>query len=89
MKWREKTELAIVQERKVKNKMGKEKEHKKILKEFIEQQMAGSRIGSGDDEFYAIQIEDYINKQRELWLAFIKFVLKKTKSKKVRNKNEN
>ena len=50
-----------------------------ILNEFIEVEKEKFRAGSGDDEFYEKQVVDYINKQKPLWLDFIKFIEKKLK----------
>ncbi len=51
----------------------------KLLNEFIEIEKEKHRAGSGDDEFYTNQIEAYINKQRKLWIDFIKFIEEKQK----------
>lgn len=45
----------------------------KLLNEFIEIERAKSRAGSGDDIFYELQVQKYIDKQRPLWIEFIKF----------------
>ncbi len=55
----------------------KDKKFKNILKEFIEIEEKKLRIGSGDDEFYVNQINEYVNKQKGLWLDFTKFMMKK------------
>lgn len=51
--------------------------YENLLDEFIERERASSRIGSGDDMFYEQQIIDYVNKQRPLWISFIKFIEKR------------
>lgn len=45
----------------------------KLLNEFIEIERVKSRAGSGDDIFYELQVQKYIDKQRPLWIEFIKF----------------
>lgn len=44
------------------------------LNEFIEDERDKSRMGSGDDMWYEQQIIDYINKQRPIWIEFMKFI---------------
>ncbi len=53
-----------------------------LLNKFIEVERKKFRIGSGDDVFFEQQVLDYINKQKPLWLNFIKFILE-NKSKKL------
>ncbi len=56
------------------------REDYKLLDKFIEVEKEKVRVGSGDDEVYVKQIENYINKQRKFWIDFIKFIEKeKTK----------
>jgi len=50
--------------------------YEKILDEFIKSERENCQAGSGDDMFYEQQIIDYINKQRTLWIGFIKFIEK-------------
>ena len=58
-----------------------EETYGKLLDEFIQQEREKMQMGSGDDLFYELQVEGYINKQRGLWETFIEFIRKK-KSKK-------
>ncbi len=48
--------------------------NKELLDEFIKVEKEKHRAGSGDDEFYANQIEDYVNKQRGFWMGFMSFI---------------
>ena len=57
-------------------------EEKELLNKFIETERMKLRGGSGDDEFYTNQVVDYINKQKPLWLEFIKFIEKEIKGEK-------
>ena len=52
-----------------------------ILDRYVEIEVRNSRMGSGDDEFYAQQIRDYVKKQRTFLMGLIRFVLEE--------KNEN
>ena len=52
-----------------------------LLEEFIDIEGAKTRIGSGDDAFYEMQIGEYVNKQRKFWITFIKFIEDKLKVK--------
>ena len=58
-------------------------DYEAILDKFIEEERAKSRMGSGDDMAYEQQIMDYVDKQRKLWIAFMKFIEKKLKKEKV------
>ena len=49
-----------------------EEEYGKILNDFIEEERAKFRAGSGDDMFYEEQVMKYVNSQRGFWLAAIK-----------------
>jgi len=49
----------------------------KLLEEFIREEEDKSRMGSGDDEFFANQIRDYVLKQRKFWIDFIRFIEKR------------
>ena len=40
----------------------------KLLDEFIWIARQGTQMGSGDDLFYELQVEEYINKQRAFWI---------------------
>ena len=59
---------------------------KELLNKFIETERMKFRGGSGDDEFYEKQVVDYINKQKPLWLEFIKFIEKELKGGKIMDK---
>ena len=61
-------------------------EEKELLNKFIEIERMKFRGGSGDDEFYTNQVVDYINKQKPLWLEFIKFIEKEIKGEKIMDK---
>lgn len=45
-------------------------EGKKLLHDFIEEQAYRLCCGSGDDQFYAQQVRDYIKKQIAIWREF-------------------
>jgi len=49
--------------------------YEELLNKFIEVERKRFRAGSGDDMFFEQQVVDYINKQKQLWLDFIKFML--------------
>ena len=55
--------------------------YEEVLDEFIEIERTKCRTGSGDDMFYEQQVIDYINKQRKVWIDFIKFIEKETSQK--------
>ena len=55
--------------------------YEKVLDDWIKYQRKASQMGSGDDLFYEMQIEEYVNKQRSFWIDFIKFVELKIKKK--------
>ena len=59
--------------------METEKEYGELLDKFIEVEREKFRGGSGDDMFYEEQVVEYINKQRTLWIKFMKFIEEKTK----------
>jgi hypothetical protein len=42
----------------------------KILNKLIQDEFVGAHMGSGDDLFYARQPEEYVNKQRKLWIGY-------------------
>lgn len=50
------------------------KSDSELLDKFIMQEMDKCRDGSGDDEYYAHQVPEYINQQRALWLGFVEFI---------------
>jgi len=52
-------------------------DYEAILDEFIMEERAASRAGSGDDMAYEQQIIDYVDKQRKLWIGFMKFIEKR------------
>ncbi len=62
-----------------KNKMKTEKEYEELLNKFIEVEREKFMAGSGDDMFYEEQVIDYVDKQRPLWITFIKFIEEKIK----------
>ena len=64
-------------------------EDMKIMKKLIkqmpfpnEEEQKKIQIGSGDDLFFENQIIDYVNKQRNLWLEFIKFTSQKIRTQR-------
>ena len=62
-----------------KNKMKTEKEYEELLNKFIEVEREKFMAGSGDDMFFEEQVIDYVDKQRPLWITFIKFIEEKIK----------
>ncbi len=57
----------------------KMKKAEKILEKFVVQHKLAKLGGSGDDEFYTKQIQDYVNKQKQFLVALVKFTLLKSK----------
>jgi hypothetical protein len=51
-----------------------EEKYGKLLDKFIKEEREKMQAGSGDDLYYEMQVENYINKQRNFWLTFIEFV---------------
>ena len=49
----------------------------KLLDDFINAAREGERAGSGDDGAYEEGIIDYIHKQKNLWIQFAEFVIKR------------
>ena len=52
-----------------------EKEANIILDKFIEAEMKKCYMGSGDDLAHALELREYINKQRGFWLHSIMFFI--------------
>ena len=48
--------------------------YEKALDEFTKQTANGQRAGSGDDEEYVSGVYAYVKKNREMWIAFAKFI---------------
>jgi len=47
--------------------------YEKILDKFIEIEREKVRAGSGDDMAYELQIQNYIDSERKLWIEFMRF----------------
>ena len=55
--------------------------NKELLDKFIERERKKFRAGSGDDMYFEQQVADYINKQRALWIEFIRFIKRRKNDK--------
>lgn len=55
------------------------KSDEQILREFIHTEKERISIGSGDDGLYTQELEEYILKQKELWLYFINYLREELK----------
>lgn len=64
-------------------------DYEKILDDFIREERKKSQMGSGDDLFYELQIENYINKQRPFWISFMKFIESEINSETSHNSRKN